>query len=97
MTDEEIIRRREDLDEQSRRNSEAWQEYDRQHPVIPGAYKPPDYWDRQRWFANRGSEISAERRALPRTRPERIKRLFAMTVLLVVLVVIIAKLVLHLV
>ena len=43
MNDQEIIKRREELRERHKQNKLEWETYDKRFPVIPGAYKPPDY------------------------------------------------------
>jgi hypothetical protein len=85
MNDQEILKRREELQEELRRNREEWQAYDKRFPVIPGAYKPPNYWEQQRWFSNRSVEISHEIDALGRTGKEKLRLILTWGMVLVVI------------
>ncbi len=73
MNDQEILKRREELRADLRRNREEWQAYDKEFPVIPGSYKPPDYWEQQRRFSNRSVELAHEMDALGRTGKEKLR------------------------
>lgn len=74
MNDAEIYKKRNELSALRASIMQEWQEYDEQYPVIPGAFKPLDYDDKQREFHRRQSEISEEIRNLPSTKTEKIKK-----------------------
>lgn len=64
MNDLEIKEKRSELNKLHKAIMQEWQEYDEQYPVIPGAYKPPDYHEKQKEFHRRQSEVSKEIRNL---------------------------------
>jgi hypothetical protein len=74
MRNEEILRRRNELFAQAEKIKREWEAYDKRYPVLPGAYKPPDYDRQQRAFLDRLHAVSEELGALPRTTGEKLKR-----------------------
>jgi hypothetical protein len=89
MKNQEILRRRAELNSQYDKIQREWKSYDEQYPVLPGAYKPSDYDSQQARFLERLSEVSNEIAALPRTTGEKLRlaliwtALFGVVVLLV--------------
>jgi hypothetical protein len=73
MNDHEIKEKRKELEASHKFVMQEWQEYDEQYPVIPGAYKPSDYHERQKEFHRRQSEISNAIHDLPPTRLEKLR------------------------
>jgi hypothetical protein len=73
VNDREIRLRRAELHERRLSIQSQWQQYDREHPVLPGAYKPADYDSRQREFLTRLREVGEEYSALGRTKAETLR------------------------
>lgn len=73
MQNQEILRRRAELNAQYEKINREWKSYDERYPVLPGAYKPPDYDSQQARFLERLSEVSNELAALPRTTGEKLR------------------------
>jgi hypothetical protein len=67
MKNEEIVEKRAELQAKSKTIWDEWQAYDKQYPVLPGAYRPPNYDSQQRAFQARLRAVSDELRMLPRT------------------------------
>jgi hypothetical protein len=53
MKDQEILEKRAELQARSKAVRNEWQAYDKRYPVLPGAYRPPDYDRQQRMFLDR--------------------------------------------
>lgn len=92
MKNEEILEKRAKLQAESNAIWDEWQAYDKRYPVLPGAYKPPDYDNQQRAFHARLSAVSDELRALPRTTGEKLRQ--ALTWFLIIAAVVIVAVVL---
>ncbi len=88
MNDQEILAKRAELHAQTKAIWDEWQAYDKQYPVLPGAYKPPDYDMQQRMFMNRLSVVSDEFRALPRTSGEKLRSVLTWFLILAAVVVV---------
>ncbi len=86
MKNQEILEERARLQAKTKAIWDEWQAYDKRYPVLPGAYKPPDYDSQQREFQARLSSVSDELRALPRTSGERLRQ--ALTWFLVIAAVV---------
>lgn len=80
MKDREIRERLLELEESRRLIVQEWKAYDQQYPVIPGAYKPPDYERQQIAFLDRLREVDKEIAALPRTKLEKLRLGLILTV-----------------
>ena len=76
MKNQEILEERARLRAKSSAIWDEWRAYDKRYPVLPGAYKPPDYDNQQREFQARLRAVSDELRALPRTTGEKLRQAF---------------------
>jgi hypothetical protein len=85
MKNDEILRRRAELKAQANKIKQEWEDYDKRYPVLPGAYKPPDYDRQQRQFLDRLRAVSNELSALPRTTGEMLRRAFTWIVIVAVI------------
>jgi hypothetical protein len=74
MKDLEIHEKRNQLKKLHDSIWQEWQEYDEQYPVIPGAYKPSDYHEKQKEFHRCQSKVSEEIRNLPHTKLEKLQK-----------------------
>jgi hypothetical protein len=74
MKNQEILEERARLQAKSKAICDEWQAYDRRYPVLPGAFKPPDYDNQQRALQARLCAVSNELRALPRTTSEKLRQ-----------------------
>ncbi len=91
MKDREIKLRRAELHEKRLSIQSQWQQYDREHPVLPGAYKPADYDSRQQDFLRRLREVSEEHASLGRTKAERLRTVLIWAVVLAAAVVLLRR------
>ncbi len=73
MNDREIKSRRAELQEQRLAIVSQWKQYDKDNPVLPGAYKPADYDSRQQDFLRSLREVGEEYSALGRTTAEKLR------------------------
>jgi hypothetical protein len=89
MKDQEILAKRAELHAESEAIWDEWQAYDKRYPVLPGAYKPPDYDSQQRAFSARLRAVSDERRALPRTTGEKLRQVFTWFLIVAALVAVV--------
>ena len=89
MKNQEILEERARLKAKSKAIWDEWQAYDKRYPVLPGAFKPPDYDDRQREFMARVRAVSDDLRALPRTTGEKLRLILSWLLIVVAIVVVI--------
>jgi hypothetical protein len=92
VKNEEILRRRAELKAQATKIKQEWEANDKRYPVLPGAYKPPDYDRQQRAFLDRLHAVSEELGTLPRTTGEKLKRALIWIVIVAAIVITIALL-----
>ena len=74
MKNQEILEERARLQAESEAIWDEWQAYDKRYPVLPGAFKPPDYDNQQRAFLARLRAVSDELHALPHTTGEKLRQ-----------------------
>jgi hypothetical protein len=88
MTDEEIKKKRAELEREIERAINEWKHYDLINPIVAGALIPPHYWARQREYNKRLKDLREELKSLPLTQSQKNQAYWGCAIILALLCVV---------